>query len=84
MKNKLLFVILAILCLIPTGAAYASYHRIQSAPVDTSNAVSISIDDPAGNNSSFRKERDGDEADDLIRLARERGCSLEEILAALP
>lgn len=67
MKNKLLFVILAILCLIPTGAAYASYHRIQSAPVDTSNAVSISIDDPAGNNSSFRKERDGDEADDLIR-----------------
>ena len=67
MKNKLLFVILAILCLIPTGAAYASYHRIQSAPVDTSNAVSISIDDPAGNNYSFRKERDGDEADDLIR-----------------
>jgi len=66
-KNKLLFAILAVLCLIPTGAAYASYHRIQSAPVDTGNAVSISIDDPAGNNYAFTKERDGDEADDLIR-----------------
>ena len=67
MKYKFIFVVAAILCLIPSAVAYASYHRIQNAPVDVGNAVSISIDDPAGNNFSYTKERDGDEADDLIR-----------------
>ncbi|MBE6725677.1 MAG: M23 family metallopeptidase [Ruminococcaceae bacterium] len=79
MKNKFIFAILALLCLIPSGVAYASYHRIQSAPVDVSNAESISIDDPAGNNYSFVKEKDGDEADDLIRYflnLKENGQSI--------
>ena len=67
MKNKFIAVVAAILCLIPSGVAYASYHRIQNAPVDTANAVSVSIDDPAGNNYTLVKEKDGDEADELIR-----------------
>jgi hypothetical protein len=66
-KNKFIAVIVAVLCLIPSGIAYASYQRIRNAPVDTGNAVRITIDDPSGNHYEFEKEREGDEADDLIR-----------------
>ena len=67
MKNKLIAAIVAVACLIPSGVAYASYRRTQSAPVDTSNAVSISIDDPTGKNYTYIKERDGDTGDRLIQ-----------------
>ena len=67
MKNKFIAVVVAILCLIPSGVAYANYQRIQNAPVDAGNAVSVSIDDPGGNNYTLVKEKDGDEADELIR-----------------
>ncbi|MBQ2546556.1 MAG: M23 family metallopeptidase [Clostridia bacterium] len=66
MKNKLIAAIVAAACLIPSGVAYASYHRTQNAPVDVNNAVSISIDDINGKNFTLVKEREGDTADRLI------------------
>ncbi len=66
MKNKFIAAIVAAACLIPSGVAYASYHRTQNAPVDVNNAVSISIDDINGKNFTLVKEREGDTADRLI------------------
>lgn len=65
-KNKFIAAIVAVACLIPSGVAYASYHRTQNAPVDLRNAVSISIDDVNGKNYTLVKEREGDAADRLI------------------
>ncbi|MBE6626616.1 MAG: M23 family metallopeptidase [Ruminococcaceae bacterium] len=67
MKKKLIFILVALLCLIPTVVAISSYNKTQNAPVDYDNATSISIDDINGKNFTLEKEEDGDEADDLIK-----------------
>ncbi len=66
MKNKLVLCLLLAACLIPSVVAYVSYNTTQNAPIDESNAVSISIDDINGKNFSYTKEADGDTADQLI------------------
>ncbi len=68
MKNKILLLLLAVACFIPSIVAYASYNNTQNAPVDEKTAVSISIDDLNGKNFSYAKEADGDTADLLIRF----------------
>lgn len=67
MKNKLIFILVALICLIPTVVAITSYNNTKNAPVDYDNATSISIDDINGKNFTLEKEEDGDEADDLIK-----------------
>lgn len=68
MKNKLIFLIVALACFIPSVAAYASYNQTQNAPVDEGNAVSISITDIKEKNFLLEKEESGDRADQLIRF----------------
>ena len=67
MKNKLIAVIAAVLCLIPTAVAFASYRNTLNAPVDVSNAEAISVVDLTGKEFSFTKEADGKTAEELIR-----------------
>ncbi len=67
MKKKIIFAIILLACLIPTVVAIASYNKTQNAPVDADNAVSISINDINGKNYTLNKEKDGDEADTLIK-----------------
>ena len=68
MKNKLIFLIVALACFIPSVAAYASYHQTQNAPVEAGNAVKISITDVNEKNFVLTKEEEGDEADQLIQF----------------
>ena len=67
MKNKLILILAVILCFIPTAVAYASYIRVQKAPVDEDTAVKITIDDVKGKKYVFEKKAEGDEADTLIK-----------------
>ena len=66
-KKKLIFILVALLCLIPTVVAISSYNKTKNAPVDYDNAIAISIDDINGKNFTLEKEEEGDEADDLIK-----------------
>ena len=83
MKNKIVLCLLLVACLIPSVVAYVSYNTTQNAPIDESNAVSISIDDINGKNFSYTKEADGDTADQLIKyfLSAEKNA---QSIVALP
>ncbi|MBQ7599995.1 MAG: M23 family metallopeptidase [Clostridia bacterium] len=67
MKNKIIALVVALLCLIPTVVAIVSYNKTQNAPVDAGNAVSVTISDTGGKVYTLTKEKDGDEADSLIK-----------------
>ena len=67
MKNKIIALVVALLCLIPTVVAIVSYNRTQNAPVDTGNALAVTISDTSGKVYTLTKEKDGDEADSLIK-----------------
>ncbi len=81
MKNKLVFLIVLLLCFIPSAAAYASYHQTQNAPVDENNAVTISIDDVNQKNYTLTKNSDGDAADNLIRFFLSMKKNAQQIVA---
>lgn len=81
MKNKLVFLIVLLLCFIPSAAAYASYHQTQNAPVDENNAVTISIDDVNQKNYTLTKNSDGDAADNLIRFFISMKNNAQQIVA---
>ena len=66
MKNKLIIILVVLLCFIPTVIAVVSFNKTQNAPVDSSNAVSISISDINNKQYILEKKEDGDEADQLI------------------
>lgn len=66
MKNKLILLLVLLLCFIPTAVAYASYQQTQNAPVDDKTAVKISINDINQKNTTLEKQAEGDEADILI------------------
>ena len=66
MKNKLILLLVLIVCFIPTAVAYASYQQTQNAPVDVNTAVKISINDVNQKNITLEKQEEGDEADTLI------------------
>lgn len=68
MKNKLIFLIVVLACFIPSVAAYVSYQQTQNAPVNESNAVTITIKDVNGKEFTLTKEKEGDEADKLIEF----------------
>ena len=65
MKNKVILVVLLVLCLIPTVIAVSSYNNTQNAPVDEKTAVQISISDINGKKSVFQRN-DSEEAENMI------------------
>lgn len=67
MKNKLIIILVVLLCLIPSVVAIVSYNQTRNAPVDADNAVSIKISDIHNKEFVLNKEKDGDEADELIK-----------------
>lgn len=58
MKNKLLIVVIAILCLIPGVVAVVNYKNSKDAPVDMSTAVKVVLDDINGRSYTFNKNSD--------------------------
>ena len=68
MKNKLILILVLLVCFIPSAVAYASYQQTQNAPVDQKTAVKISISDVNQKNFTLEKVNDGDEADTLINF----------------
>ena len=70
MKNKLLTVVIIIACLIPSVVALISYRSTKDAPVDTSTAVTVSIDDMSGRSYTFDKnssdKQESEQAEALI------------------
>ena len=66
MKNKLITLLVLLLCFIPSAAAYSNYQKTQNAPVDADNAVSISITDVKEKEFTLSKGISGDDADQLI------------------
>lgn len=81
MKNKIVFLIVLLLCFIPSVAAYASYNQTQNAPVDETNAVTISIDDVNGKKFTLTKEAEGDSADSLIKFFMSMKNNAQPIVA---
>lgn len=83
MKNKIILIVLILLCFIPTAVAIGSYNRTQSAPVDVKTATKISIDDLNEKHFEFTKEQDKDEASRLIEFFMRMNGNASPI-AALP
>lgn len=75
-KKKIIFVILLVLCFIPTVVAVSSYYTTQNAPVDEKTAVRLSITDLNEKEYTFAKN-DGESAEDMIRffLAMQQNAS---------
>ncbi|MBQ7922541.1 MAG: M23 family metallopeptidase [Clostridia bacterium] len=65
MKNKVILVVLFVLCLIPTVIAISSYNKTQNAPVDNKTAVQISISDINEKTYIFHRD-DSEEAVNMI------------------
>jgi len=82
-KNKIILIVLIVLCCIPTAVAYSSYKQTQNAPVDIKTATKISIDDLNEKHFEFVKEKEGDEASNLIQLFMEMNGNASSI-SALP
>lgn len=61
MKNKLLIVVIAILCLIPSVVAVVNYRNSKDAPVDMSTAVTVVLNDINGRSYTFNKNSSDDE-----------------------
>jgi len=60
-KNKLLIVIIVILCLIPSVVAVLNYKTSKTAPVDMSTATTVVINDIAGRTYQFDKASENTE-----------------------
>ncbi len=82
-KKKLIFILVALLCLIPTVVAISSYNKTKNAPVDKDNAIAVSIDDINGKNFTLEKEEEGDEADEMIEYFLDLKKNSQKI-SALP
>lgn len=67
MKNKIVLLLLLVACLIPSAVAYSSYHSTINAPVDETNASSVSIDDINGKSYTLTKDTDGEAAEQMIK-----------------
>lgn len=80
-KNKLIFLIVVLACFIPSVAAYVSYQQTQNAPVDASNAVTITIRDVNEKEFMLTKEKEGDAADTLIKFFMSMKESSQPIVA---
>lgn len=83
MKNKIILIVLIVLCFIPSAAAYSSYKQTQNAPVDVKTATKISIDDVNEKNFTFTREKEGDEASNLIAFFMQMNANATRI-AGLP
>jgi len=83
MKNKLILLLVLLLCFIPSAVAYASYQQTQNAPVDAKTAVKISINDINQKNITLEKIEEGDEADTLIDFFMKLKTKAQQI-PALP
>ncbi len=68
MKKKLIFLIVVLLCFIPSLAAYISYQQTAKAPVDENNAIQITITDKNQKQFVLVKEAEGDEAHNMIKF----------------
>ncbi len=82
-KTKLIVLVVILLCLIPSAIAVASYYNTQNAPVDNRTAVSVSIDDLRGRNTTLVRETEGDAADRMIELVLKMRDNAQPI-SALP
>ncbi len=83
MKNKLILILVLLLCFIPSAVAYASYQQTQNAPVDAKTAVKISINDINQKNITLEKIEEEDEADTLIDFFMKLKTKAQQI-PALP
>ncbi len=81
MKNKIILIVLVILCFIPSAVAYFSYKQTQSAPVDVKTATQITIEDLNEKVFTFVREEDGDEAAQLISFFMEMNENATGIVA---
>ena len=61
MKKKIIFIVLLVLCFIPTAVAVSSYYKTQNAPVDEKTAVRLVITDLNEKEYTFAKS-DGESA----------------------
>ena len=66
-KKKIIFVVLLLLCFIPTAVAVSSYYTTQNAPVDEKTAVRLTVTDLNEKEYTFAKS-DGESAQDMIRF----------------
>jgi len=80
-KNKIILIVLIILCFIPSAVAYSSYKQTQNAPVDIKTATKISIDDINEKNFTFIREKEGDEASNLIAFFMKMNENASTIVA---
>ncbi len=81
MKNKIILIVLIILCFIPCAVAYSSYKQTRNAPVDEKTATQISIDDLNAKNFTFIREEEGDEASQLISFFMQMNQNATPIVA---
>ncbi|MBE6598588.1 MAG: M23 family metallopeptidase [Ruminococcaceae bacterium] len=81
MKNKIILIVLILLCFIPSAVAYSSYKQTQNAPVDAKTATKISIDDLNEKNFTFVREEEDDEAAQLISFFMEMNQNATPIVA---
>ncbi len=80
-KNKIILIVMIILCFIPSAVAYSAYKQTQNAPVDEKTATQISIDDLNEKNFLFVREQEGDEASQLIEFFMEMNENATHIIA---
>lgn len=80
-KNKIILIVLILLCFIPSAVAYSSYKQTQNAPVDIKTATKISIDDVNEKNFTFVREKEGDEASNLIAFFMQMNANAKSIVA---
>ncbi len=66
-KKKIIFVVLLLMCFIPTAVAVSSYYTTQNAPVDEKTAVRLTVTDLNEKEYTFAKS-DGESAQDMIRF----------------
>ncbi len=83
MKNKFVIIILAVLLFVPSFIAINSYMNTATAQPDAKNATQITIADLNGQVFSFDKNKDGNEASELIDFFMEMNSNAIK-LAALP
>ena len=71
-KNKLIIIIIVVLCLVPSVVAIVNYNTTKDAPVDMSTATAVQIDDISGRTYIFDKnsadKNEAEQAEALIRF----------------
>lgn len=81
MNKKTLYIIIAILMLIPTIVAIVSYNKTNSSGANGKNAVSIQIDDMNGETFLLEKSKDEEEASRMINLILDINSRASDIVA---